>query len=320
MPDCVSFPYKYRPYDGLASLRGRGYTLASVDAAQARLGCTPNGRLRELVMLLAATAILQRPRDDTGTPLLLIRGSLPLQRILGDFTRPTHDIDASLRCGFGEYLDKLRDAMKEPFGSLRAEIEEVEVFASKGTPFNVFIMNMCLSGIDDMGAIKPYTARIEGTFGELPRALKPHPYPSAALDALGLPEPDALWGVVPGRLATDKMVSCAEPLIPDGPRYTGYVRPSRKVKHVVDLVTLGRRYHEGRFSSAEELREQLEARITYENDLRCGRAFVPLSRPLQVIPHANWESQYYVAAIQAGLDVAYEEAIREVDAWMAELS
>ena len=316
----VSFPYRYRPFEGLASLQGAGFGLETIDAAQARLGCVPKDRLRELVMLFCAAAILQRPRDASGIPFFLNRGGLTLQYLLGDHARPTHDIDSSLRCGFEEYMDKLHDAVKEPFGPLRATIEDAHTFQSKGTPFNVFTMGMHLVSEDDTAAIRPYTARIEGTFWEPSCMLEPHAYPAPALDALGLPEPDALWGVVPARFATDKMVSCAEPLVSDDPRHAGYVRPLRRAKHVADLITLRRMYKEGRLARACELRRQLDARIAYENGLRKGKPFVPIRRPLRVIPQADWESEYYVAAIQAGLDVSYEEAVREVDAWMAELS
>ena len=313
--------YVHRPYEGLASLRGAGFSFSSIDRAQEALGCVPKGRLRRLVMLVCAAAVIQRVRDENGVPLALCRGGLVTQQMLGDYARPTPDIDTSINGSFDEFIDRFRVAVQEPFGPVRVQIEDAHARPKGEVPNDGYFMTLHLwiDSNEGDGAKEPFVAHVEGNYGEPQSMLRVHRYPAAALDALGLPLPDALWGVAPERNVTDKMVCCVEPLIPDEARYAGLTRFHRRAKHLVDLVSFERLYREGHIPGAPALRESLLTRLAYENTKREAYGFVPLAFPVHVLPHDDWELEYYFAAIQAGIDVPYEKAIEIVDAWFAEL-
>lgn len=306
--------YKHSPFEGLVALRGRNVALdqgfdAACAYAERELGCVPQGRLREYVLLSVAAAMLQRVRDDDGAPLFIVKGGLICQALLGSNARPTHDLDGILACGLDEFVDLAQESLAQPWGCLSARIENARACQGLTVPHTLFRFRMVMSVDGADAAVIP----CEGTLGEPSFMLERCAYPAAALDAVGLPVPDALWGTRLARAIWSKLLNIAEPYPPPGDaRFAGYVRPVRRAKHLVDAVLLSRLCAEGPYCTHEELRDALEVHVAYENRLREMRGYPPFSRPLRPLPYDEWPVEYYIAAIQAGLYLSYEDALSEI--------
>ena len=317
----MAFRYRYRPYEGLATLRGREIdpgrgVIDACEQADSVLGCVPSGRLHTLVFLAVAAAMMQRVRDDKGVPLFLVKGGLTWQTVLGDHARPTYDLDGSIGCSYDEFIGRAREALAEPWGCVSAVIENEHAFPANTVPYDLFFFNVHLSIDGTEVAAFP----CEGSFNEPRFMLEPHAYPALALDVVGLPQPDALWGVTPVRGTGDKLFNLTEPLIPEGdPRYAGLVRPHRKAKHLVDAVLLSRLCGTDGLYTLDQLRTFVEARVAYDNDMRLKRGFVPFVRPLRFLDHEGWELEYLMSALQCGLDLSYDEAVEEISAFFERL-
>ena len=311
--------YKHSPYEGLVALRerklgpsnGLGQDLESACAdAERELGCVPSGRLRTYVLLSAAAAMLQRVRDASGVPLFIVKGGLIWQELLGSSARPTYDLDGTLTCGVDEFISRARESLVQPWGSLRGRIEEAITYEGLTVAHTLFRFNLVLSEKGEDIATIP----CEGSFGEPDFMLKTYRYSAVAIDVVGLPVPDALWGIRLARGICSKLLNVTEPLTgPDGTR-AGYQRPHRKAKHLVDAILLSCLCEEGTYCTYEELAETLKKRVVYENEARIACGYAPFDSPLRPLPYDDWAVEYLIAAIQSGLNLRYADALAEIGA------
>ena len=310
--------YKYRPYEGVEALRAcgfipRGSLGETCLEAERMLGCAPAGRLRTLAQLACAAAMLQRVRGNDGQPLMLVKGGLVLQVLLGAHARQTFDLDGIVRCEFDEFVGRAREALRGPWGCVSATIERARAYPGNASPSDLFELELTLSAPGD----EPVRVLCNGTVEE-PRATHaPWAYPALALDALGLPAPDALWGVSPAYCVADKLLSLSAPrYLSEEHEREGRVRPHTSAKHLVDAVWLTRLCEEGRLCGREELRQTLEELWAHDRDLRAQRGLAPLPRPLRPTAQEGWGLEYLKAAISCGLDLSVGEALAEVTAFM----
>ena len=307
--------YRHDPFSGLARLReNEANPCVGFDAACAQaereLGCVPAGRLRQYVLLSAAAAMLQRVRASNGIPLFMVKGGLIWQMLLGSQSRPTYDLDGALACSVEEFIDQAQDSLSEPWGRLNAQIEHAHVARGRTVPHAIFHFDLAISTEGKRIATIP----CEGTYGEPAFMREGRAYPAAAIDAVGLPAPDMLWGIKLARGICSKVLNTAEPYAPTGdPAYAGYVRPHRKAKHLADAVLLSRLCEEGTYCTYDELRVELQKRVAFENEARMLYGYPTFDHPLHVLPHKGWEVEYLVAAIQSGLALSYDDALAEID-------
>jgi hypothetical protein len=86
------------------------------------------GRVQRWVSYMVLVGALERVRDGRGDPLFLVKGGVAMELRLGLEARATKDFDATFREAAELMLDRLDDALREPYGGFtlaRGEIEEV---------------------------------------------------------------------------------------------------------------------------------------------------------------------------------------------------
>ena len=279
--------------------------------AKQELGCVPSGRLRTYVLLSAGAAMLQRVRDDEGVPLFIVKGGLIWQALLGSDSRPTYDLDGALTCDINEFVARAQESLAQPWGPLCGRIENLHVYEGLTVAHTLFLFNLVLS---ENGA-DIATLRCEGACNEPPFMLRTCRYPAAAIDAVGLPVPDALWGIKLARGICSKLLNTTEPLgFPDGTGPADYQRPRRRAKHLVDAILLSRLCAEGTYCTYDELAAALKERVAYENESRLACGYPPFESPLRPLPYDDWAVEYLIASIQCGLKLGYDDAIAELTA------
>lgn len=310
-------PYRHDPYHGLSHLEagslGECRDLpCAIAAAEARLGCVPEGRLRRLVFLLVGAALLQRVRDDAGIPLHVAKGGLVLQSLCGAGARPTNDLDGLIRCEPEDFLERARDALREPYGPLAAHIEEVELCQGEKAPFDAlgFRLVLCADGAELERLPVDITSNVRPAAGDVFR------YEPASLAALGLPTPDGLWGLRPERMLAEKVACCCEPHDPDGLDGVRPPRPNRHGKHLVDLIALIRLSEEGAIDPVGAMGETLRL-VDLLDAQRASRGFLPYGRPLEIAALDHWRGEYLASALRAGLVLTMDDAVAEANAWLA---
>lgn len=86
------------------------------------------GRVQRWVSYMVLVGALERVRDGRGDPLFLVKGGVAMELRLGLEARATKDFDATFREAAGRMLDRLDEALREPYGGFtltRGEVEEV---------------------------------------------------------------------------------------------------------------------------------------------------------------------------------------------------
>ena len=310
-------PYRHDPYHGLSHLEpgsiGQSCDLSTaIEAAETELGCVPKGRLHRLVFLLVGAAILQRVRDDDGVPLHVAKGGIVLQDLCDANARPTKDLDGLIRCEPEVFLERVNDALREPFGQLVARIEEVELLNGEQAPFDALGFKLVFS----TDGVEVERLPVDITLNVRPSADDCHRYDAPSLAALGLPTPDGLWGLSPERMLAEKIVCCCEPHDPDGTEGVRPPRPNRHGKHLVDLISLIRLSEDGSIDSASAMSQTMRLVDLLDEQRVCG-GFLPYVRPLEISTLDHWRGEYLVSALRAGLSLTMDDAVAEANSWLA---
>lgn len=86
------------------------------------------GRLQRWVSYMVLVGALDRARDLHDEPLFIVKGGVAMELRLKLDARATKDFDATFRDAAGRMLDRLDEALAEPYGGFtftRSEIEDV---------------------------------------------------------------------------------------------------------------------------------------------------------------------------------------------------
>lgn len=79
----------------------------------------PQGRVRGWISFMVLGGALERLKDAEGVPAFVVKGGVALELRLRLRARTTKDFDATFRVEFGEMLESLDRALKEPYGDFR---------------------------------------------------------------------------------------------------------------------------------------------------------------------------------------------------------
>lgn len=309
--------YRHDPYHGLSHLEPKSLgnpcdLPAAIEAAEAELGCVPVGRLQRLVFLLVGAALLQRVRDENGIPMHVVKGGLLLQDLCGSNARPTRDLDGLIRCEAEDFLERVNDALREPFGPLFAHVENVEFLRGDQAPFDSLGFSLVFSA----GGAEVERLPVDTTLNIRPNADDAYRYEPPSLSALGLPTHDGIWGLSPERMLAEKIVCCCEPHDPDGIEGVRPPRPNRHGKHLIDLIGLIRLSDEGSIDSAAAMQQTMRL-IDLIDEQRAYRGFLPYERPLKIATLDHWRGKYLVSALRAGVTLTMDDAVAEANSWLA---
>lgn len=79
----------------------------------------PQSRVRNWISFMMLAGALERVRDAAGVRAFIVKGGVALELRLRLRARATKDFDATFREQFGEMLDVLDAALREPYGDFR---------------------------------------------------------------------------------------------------------------------------------------------------------------------------------------------------------
>ena len=309
------FPYRHDPYHGLATIDPAdtaGLSLCDAIAyAEQKLGCVPAGRVEEVVSLYVTACILQRLRDQQGEPILIVKGGLVSQALLGEHARITPDVDAALRCSTDEFLQRLPEAFTEPWGKVRASLGEVVESPYGLCPYEMLVLHVRL----EADGCEPREVTVDILCGPTAKGFGARPVNAPPLAGVGLPEPDDFWTITPEAVVTEKIAACVDVNVYDLDDAKLFPIHAIRAKHLVDLVWLSRMCEAGELSN-EEVFKEVEGLHRFSTPVRLERGYQPLPRPMRIAVWEGWRYVYLGAALQTGLDVSMEDAIHEVNCWL----
>lgn len=79
----------------------------------------PQARIRNWISFMILAGALERVQDEAGASAFVVKGGVALELRLRLRARATRDFDATFRQQFGEMLDVLDAALREPYGDFR---------------------------------------------------------------------------------------------------------------------------------------------------------------------------------------------------------
>lgn len=263
------------------------------------------GRLGWLFSSTVVVAVLQRALDVDGQPHFLLKGGTLLQhRLPAAPTRATKDVDGLVRGDIEEFLVKLDDVLDEPWGPLSFRRSAVEVI---DTPTRVIKPRRFDVVVEMRGKtwrkIQVEIAPDEGGAGQAPE-----PFTAPTLAPIGLPDPDALVGLALRYQVAQKIHACSDPH--DPPAFV-----NDRPRDVVDLLLLRD------LAEIGDDRSAVRAAVVDIFDAR-ARDAQTLARatrtwPCVVVAHPHWPDDYQRAASEAQLSLTLEQAVAELNAWLA---
>jgi hypothetical protein len=283
---------------------------AWIAQAEAKLGTEARGgRLGWLVASSVAIAAVQRAVDADGRQLFLLKGGVWLQHRLNATARTTKDVDGLVRGDIDAFLIALDDALAEPWGPLTLRRGTVEVI---NTPTRVvkprrFDLILELRGVT-WRRIQFEISPDEAGIGETFEAVEPAP-----LDRFGLPDPDALVGIVMRFQIAQKLHAASDPHDPP-------TSVNDRPRDIPDLLLLRDLVRETGTPTLAEIREAcvavFDARAA--DAIQLGRT--PRYWPPALVGHPHWGADYQRSAASAALNLTLDEAIAEANHWIAEIA
>lgn len=141
----------------------------------------PAARLQRSVSHMVLAAMLATVRDPDGQPLFLLKGGVTMELRLDLRARATQDLDAAVRAGSTEMLDRLRDALDAGHGDFTATTTDVGRVRDTGAVR--VIAKLAYRG-RPWGTVPVELSPIEGGAGEDIERV-----PARVLDLLGIDGP-----------------------------------------------------------------------------------------------------------------------------------
>jgi Nucleotidyl transferase AbiEii toxin, Type IV TA system len=180
------------------------------------------GRAQRWVSYMVLVGALERVRDGRGDPLFLVKGGVAIELRLGLEARATKDFDATFREAAGRMLDRLDEALREPYGGFtltRGEIEEVGPTRAKR-------LNVMLAYEGRSWS----TVKLELSPAEGDTALEVERVPAIDLSRFGLEGPDSV-ACLPLRYQIAQKLHACTALRDDG-------KDNDRFRDLIDLILL----------------------------------------------------------------------------------
>ena len=267
------------------------------------------GRLGWLVASSVAIAAVQRAVDVNGRQLFLLKGGTLLQHRLNSTARTTKDVDGLVRGDLDEFLLALEDALSEPWGPLtlrRGEVEVVNAPAKLIKPrrFDIILELRGVTWRRIQFEVSPDEAGIGGDSEEI----EPPP-----LSGFGLPDPIALVGIAMRFQIAQKLHAVSDPHDPPA-------AINDRPRDVIDLLLLRDLASETGSPTLAEVRTAGRAVFDARADEARQLGFPARAWPPVVVAHSHWTEDFKRAAASAGVTISLDEAVAEVNAWIAEVA
>jgi hypothetical protein len=87
----------------------------------------PPARLQRWLNAMIVTAVLDRVRDEDGEPIFLLKGGVAMELRLQLRARATGDYDAAFRARTEEVIDRLDEALAQPWNSFNLTRDAPEI-------------------------------------------------------------------------------------------------------------------------------------------------------------------------------------------------
>ena len=301
--------------DAVSRMGDRGKAPASaraldswIAAAEREVGPRAQGRVGWLVSSTVASAKLMQVLSDDGLPTFALKGGTLLQYRLELDSRATRDIDGIVRGDMDAFVVALDAALAEPWGSISFSRGPVEEFSVPGKAVNPrrFDLRMSIAG-KLWRKVKVEVSPDEGACGTASES-----FAAPSLAHFGLPTPDSLVGISMAYQIAEKCHAASDPHEP--PLFV-----NDRARDVVDLVLLKRLVGETGLPGIGEI----SAAIQDIFDSRAREA-VATGRPARHLPativaHPHWGNDYGRAARSACIELSLEDAVNEVNAWLAQV-
>lgn len=281
-----------------------------ITLAESRLGEeVGGGRLGWLIASSVAVAAAQRAVDQDGQQLFLLKGGTLLLHRLDVPARTTKDIDGLIRGDIDDFIAILDGVFQEPWGpfNLRrgvVQVIDVPTRLLKPRRFDVYLELRGTTWRRVQFEISPDEAGIGGEsehIGPLPLA------------GFGLPNVDGLVGLALRHQIAQKFHAVSDPhnppeMVNDRPR------------DVVDLILLKDLVTATGHPTASAVAQASRAVFAARAEDAMALGLEPRHWPVKVIPHKHWKESYSRAAKDVGFEKALEDAVTEINDWIAELS
>lgn len=297
------------PFEGLAprdKLPGTARALDTwINQAQDKVGLA-SGRIGWLVASSIVIAALQRGRHVDNRPRFLLKGGMYLELKLGLEARATKDVDTLFRGNFDEFVETLDAALAEPWGVVELSRTEISVIegAKRLVKPRRFKVKLSVKG-RVWRSVDVEVAADEGAAGADVAVLR-----GAPLDHFGLPSPLELAAIVLDYQVAQKLHACTDPH--DPPEAV-----NDRARDIVDLVLLKRACFD------KEVLPTLRVACVDIFDVRATEAEAlgePARRwPPTVVAYDHWRGDYDALASALLPDTTLEDAVDELNAWIAQI-
>ncbi|UYM06070.1 nucleotidyl transferase AbiEii/AbiGii toxin family protein [Solicola gregarius] len=267
------------------------------------------GRLGWLIASSVAIAAVQRAVDADGRRLFLLKGGTLLQHRIDATARTTKDVDGLIRGDMEAFFVVLEDALDEPWGPLalrRGEVEVIDVPTKiiKPRRFDIILE---IRGVT-WRRIQFEVSSDEAGIGGEHETIEPPP-----LGGFGLPDPDDLVGIAMRFQIAQKLHGVSDPHEPPD-------SINDRARDVVDLLLLRDLIAATGSPTLTEVRDAgiavFESRAAEAAALgRPARAWPPT-----IAAHGHWAGDYVRSATSGGVELSLNDAVIEVNAWIAEIA
>ncbi|MFH2007191.1 MAG: nucleotidyl transferase AbiEii/AbiGii toxin family protein [bacterium] len=252
-------------------------------------------------------AALQRATDDDGLPRFLVKGGTYLELRLGLKARATRDVDTMFRGAIEELVEVLDCALAEPFDGIIFRRSEPKEIPARGRAIHPvrFDLRLQLRG-RTWRRIPLEVSAEEGRAGECADFVQ-----APSLAHFGLTVLPTTAGIVADYQVAQKLHACTE-------EHTEG-RPNDRARDVVDLLLLNKAFYEDsndQAGLAAACRDVFQCRAQGAGP---SSESPPRQWPPIVHAYAHWRADYerYAAEVQLGRSL--EDAVRQLNHWIAEL-
>lgn len=209
-------------------LPGNVSHLRRLIAAHAAARDMPPARLQRWLNAMVVTAVLDRVRDENGEPMFLLKGGVAMELRLHLRARATRDYDAAFRAQIEAVMDRLDDALAQPWHSFELTRDAPEAIRNA----NAVRVRLRLSYRGrSWGSVQLELAPVEGDMGREFDLVQ-----AASLDALQVPLPAIASCVSLRYQVAQKLHACTE-IFNEG-------RENDRFRDVMDILLLEELLHD----------------------------------------------------------------------------